>query len=118
MAQPVAHFAVGMAVPLAVAAAAWAIRPRRPHPGFVYVPALMVVCGCVALAPKVLAAVFPPLGRLLTIPVLGDIFFFHAVLTRMGHGGDAWGMALLVAMWICVVAGYLVHFWRLNRGGA
>ena len=115
MAQPVAHFAVGMAVPFGVAAAVWAIRPGRPHPGFVYVPALMWICGCVALAPKALVTVFPPLRNLLTIPVLGDIFFFHAVLTRAGNGGDAWGMALLVMMWTCVATGYLRYLGRVRN---
>lgn len=118
LAQPVAHFAVGMAVPFCAAATIWVLRPRRPRPGFVYVPVIMLLCGCWALVPKALGAVSPGVNRVLTIPVFGDIFFFHALLTRTGKGGDAWGMILLVMMWGCVVAGYLRYFRRLKSGAA
>ena len=115
MALPVAHFAVGMAVPFSVAAVAWLFSARPRHPVLVYVPLIMWLCGCLALLPKPIGWLVPPLKHVFRIPVLGDLFMFHATLTRSGTHGSAWGMILLVMMWFCVVLGYLQYFRRVRR---
>lgn len=109
MAVPIAHFATGMAVPFGLAALIRLFGRRKPHPGIVYVPVAMLACGVWAVLPKVLGTAAPPLGRLCHVPVLGDVFFFYATLSRVESGGSAWGTLAFVGMWVVVIVGYLIR---------
>lgn len=114
MAVPVAHLAVGMGVPFALGAVTWILRPGRKHPALVYLPFLMFLCGGAALLPKLIGYMVPSLAPVLAIPVLGDMFFFHATLTRFEPEGSAWGMMLATLIWFCVVVGYIRCFAKLR----
>jgi len=80
-----------------------------------YVPLVMLACATWAVLPKMIGALCPPLGRVLRIPILGDVFFFYAFISRIEDEGSAWGLMAVLAMWLVVVLAYIRHIRRITH---
>ncbi len=132
---PVGHFAVGMLPPFLITAALLPLKKRW----LVYAPVVITLCGCWSLIPDIFVYYGRKMGRnelrWLMHDKLGDLFFLHRTLDRLGgefygdppppvspsgapipqhpqHGG-VWGLALVVFMYTCIILGYVVYIRRL-----
>ena len=69
-----------------------------------------------AIAPEIISRLsFGALRGLFRIPVIGDIFFFHASLLRLSTTGNTWGLGLMLFSFQGIIILYLLSFFRYER---
>lgn len=126
MAQPAAHFAVGMAC--GAAASLPLVCWPRTRRWLVYAPLWVSACGVWALVPDLpqILRQYPsvPNYRVITSHQMKTVlheerfnwlFFFHASLDHNEEGGELVGMAWILVFYNAMVLAYIVYVRRLRR---